>query len=383
MTKKTVLSLFCGCGGLDLGFKLAGFEIVGAYDHWDMAIECYNHNRDLLGHEGKVLDLDTSNASYKSSDLPDADVIIGGPPCQGFSFAGKQIIEDERNKLYLSFVQIVKDKRPLAFVMENVRGMESMALDDIKKSFNGIGYDINVTRAKAINFGVPQKRERILIVGFRTDLNLSFSTPEENYGGFFAPVSTFSILEAIGDLSEPPFIKKGINRSNGAIEKCDIPNHYCIRLPESVEHFVRHIPNGGCFRDAPRGTLPERLVKILDNPKKYRSPRLFPKPNPHQPAQTIPADTNASIGGVLAPDLIYTDSGCLPVNPKDNMSEAVYTSPNIPRRFTPREAARLQTFPDEYFFIGGLASQHKLIGNAVPVKMAEAYAKKILSMLTT
>jgi DNA (cytosine-5)-methyltransferase 1 len=362
----TVLSLFSGCGGLDLGFVQAGFELKLSIDNWEPAVATHKLNATLLGGDVVRKSLCLSDGELRVDELPKCDVILGGPPCQGFSFAGKQVVNDPRNQLYLDFLSIVERLQPKCFVMENVRGIEAMALPEIVRSFSSVGYNVTADRVQATHFAVPQKRERVLIVGFRNDLCIRFSPPNETLGGLFGSSRDISIFEAIGDLPEPKSITS--DETVDTHPSDPLCNHVFKPLSDQVQLFVRHIPNGGCFRDAPRQFLPKRLRTILKNPARYRSPRLFPKPDPFSPAQTVPADMNPSLGGVLAPDFVY-------VNNK------YYTSPVPSRRFTPREAARLQTFPDKFIIQGSVSTQIRLIGNAVPVKLANAYAKQIREFL--
>lgn len=367
-----VLSLFSGCGGLDLGFALEGFKIEAAFDHWAPAVECHNYNASLLGGhaEKKSLALEDKEITLKS--LPKVDVILGGPPCQGFSFAGKQRIDDPRNKLYLDFKRIVGHIKPRVFLMENVRGLEKMALEDIQKSFLEIGYQVTIQRADCTLIGLPQKRERVIIVGSKLK-DKKFVTPDVFLGSLFSGVtSPMSILEAISDLPKPSS-GKGINESS--LNYLD--DHKYLPFSGLEEKFIPHIPNGGYFRNAPRKFLPERLVKIYDDPARYKNPRLFPKPDPLKSAQTVPASTSPSIGGVIAPDLEYKRGKCTPIDVEKHTIKGIYTSPVGSRRFTAREAARLQGFPDDFLFTGSFSSKTKMIGNAVPVPLGQLFAKEI------
>ena len=375
MTSPKIISLFSGCGGLDLGFVRKGYTLIQAYDHWEGAVQIHNKNAKLLGGACLKKSLNLSDQEIFPDQLPKVDLILGGPPCQGFSFAGKQRIDDPRNQLYLDFKTIVEVVRPRAFLMENVRGLEKMALNEVKQSFSSIGYDVNVDRVEAIRLGIPQRRERVIIVGTRKN-EKKFKSPEVLMGGLFGGATeSKTIMDAIGDLPEPQASRLKIDSQNY------LDDHYYYPLSEVERKFIRHIPNGGYYGNAPRDSLPERLQKIYDNPIKYKSPRLFPKANPLKPSQTVPASSSPSIGGVLAPDLQYTNTGPVAVNSEQFTRDGIYTSPNESRRFTPREMARLQTFPDEFLFTGSQTSKIKAIGNAVPVKLAELYAEEIMSQI--
>ena len=373
----SVLSLFCGCGGLDLGFAQKGYKIIAAYDNWGPAIAIHKKNNSLIGGHSFKVSLDLKEKEIQLSDFPKTDVVLGGPPCQGYSYAGKQEVDDPRNHLYLDFRDIVSYVKPKVFLMENVRGLEKMALPQIKKSFFDIGYNVNVDLVKAIDIGIPQRRERLIIVGTPVQ-SKKFKTPSKLIGGLFGDkVRKTNILDAIGDLPQP-------NPSDEIIDaKTFIDDHNFYPFSPTDENFIKHIFNGGYFADAPRNSLPERLKKIFDNPLRYKSPRLFPKPDPNYPSQTVPASSSPSIGGIIAPDLLYKDGFSIPVDKEKYTQDGIYTSPVTSRRFTPRELARLQTFPDDFLFTGSQTTKIKAIGNAVPVEMSRLFAEEIADQIFT
>ena len=368
----TFLSLFSGCGGLDLGFTQSGFELVAAFDHWLPAVKNHNKNSHLFGGaKAQQKSLKLSENEIDLGCLPKADVVLGGPPCQGYSFAGKQKIDDPRNQLYLDFKSIVAHIRPKVFLMENVRGLENMALDSIQQSFAAIDYNVTVQRVKAVDLGIPQRRERVIIVGTQIGQK-KFKEPEILMGGLFGSLEPPSIFETIKDLPKPMSSKEQFEPQGNYLD-----DHIFLPLSDLEQRFIRHIPNGGFYSDAPRETLPERLKKIYDNPLEYKSPRLFPKADPIKTAQTIPASTSPSIGGVIAPDLGYREEGAYLIDCSKYMQNGVYTAPEPSRRFTPREIARLQGFPDDFLFEGSGSTKNKMIGNAVPIKMAAIFAAEI------
>lgn len=367
-----VLSLFSGCGGLDLGFAQEGYEIVGAFDHWGPAVDCHNHNAHLLGGHAEKKSLALDDGEIELNSLPNVDVVLGGPPCQGFSFAGKQRIDDPRNNLYLDFKRIVGHLKPRIFLMENVRGLEKMALEAVQRSFNEIGYQVTVQRVDCTLLGLAQRRERIIIVGSqKTDKK--FQTPDILLGSLFGASSEpVPLIDVIKDLPKP---ESGRGVTAPSLNYLD--DHKYLPFSALEQKFIPHIPNGGYFRNAPRDMLPTRLQKIFDDPASYKNPRLFPKPNPSKPVQTIPASSSPSIGGVIAPDLDYQNGLCIPISVEENTKAGIYTSPVNSRRFTAREAARLQGFPDNFLFTGSLSSKTRMIGNAVPVPLGRLFAKEI------
>ncbi len=192
--KYSAVSLFCGAGGLDMGFEEAGFHVVWANDMDRDA--CETHGK--WGHGevvcGRIGDVDVST-------IPDSDIILGGFPCQGFSLSGPRRVDDSRNSLYRHYVAVVREHQPLAFIGENVKGLLTMADGEIfraiREEFAGCGYDVYTQLVNARDFGVPQYRERVIIAGFRRDLCVEgFKIPLPD----IAPVS---LREAIGDMPDP------------------------------------------------------------------------------------------------------------------------------------------------------------------------------------
>jgi len=204
MYKKTsVVSLFSGAGGLDLGFKHAGFELLWANDFDKDAVETYKAN---IGSECILGDI--SNIS--SELIPDSDVIIGGFPCQGFSMANtKRHVLDERNSLYLQYIRILKDKQPKVFVAENVKGILSLGKGEVIKGivedFSKAGYRVKYKLLNAADFGVPQTRMRVFIVGIRNDLNVNFEFPEKTHSknGADGYLPWVTVKEALSHLPDP------------------------------------------------------------------------------------------------------------------------------------------------------------------------------------
>ena len=177
----TVLDLFCGCGGMSLGFEEAGYHVLLGIDIWKDALETYKYNHK----QSKTLCADMASLNpvevEKLLDGHKIDVIIGGPPCQGFSIAGKRIVDDERNKLYKGFVRMVNYFQPKAFVMENVPNILSIGGGAVKeaiiKDFEELGYHIEVQVMLASNYGVPQNRRRAVFVGTRNNAVYEFPAP--------------------------------------------------------------------------------------------------------------------------------------------------------------------------------------------------------------
>lgn len=193
-----VLDLFCGCGGLSHGFIEAGYEVVAGIDHWQDALDTFAFNHI----KSKAIKADLFNVSPKQIaeqiDNKEIDVIIGGPPCQGFSIAGKRLIDDERNQLYKSFVNFVAYFKPKAFIMENVPNIISMGKgavkDEIIEDFTNLGYTITYKILLASEYGVPQNRRRAFFVGLKNGQTFDFPLPTTK--------DFVTCKQAIGDLPD-------------------------------------------------------------------------------------------------------------------------------------------------------------------------------------
>ena len=209
-----IVSLFSGAGGLDLGFKMAGFNIIYANEYDKSIWETYekNHKIDLDKRDIRIIE---------SQEIPSCDGIIGGPPCQSWSEAGAlKGIRDERGKLFFEFIRIIKDKQPKFFVAENVSGIladiHKLSVDNIIQCFKDVGYNVEIHLLNANDYNVPQIRKRVFFVGLRKDFNYSFKLP---------PKTTYkpTLRDAIYDLKELAIPAKSNNLTNGS--KCIISNH--------------------------------------------------------------------------------------------------------------------------------------------------------------
>lgn len=339
--KPTVIDLFCGCGGLSYGFMKAGYDIVVGIDNWKDAIETFNYNH--TKNVGKVLDL--SNAKPAELKIKNnIDVIIGGPPCQGYSIAGKRIIEDERNELYKSFVKFVDYYKPKAFLMENVPNIISMGKGAIKeeiiKDFEKLGYKVVYKILMASDFGVPQNRRRAFIVGLNNGKEFDF--PEH------LVLDKVTSKEAISDLTEnsildgtvypnPPMSKYQTKIRNG---NKVVFNHEITTHKEQTVEIISMVPDGGNYKDLPKELHQTRKVNIA-----------WTRLNSQKPSFTI-------------------DTG--------HRHHFHYEYNRVP---TVRESARIQSFPDSFVFQGSKTSQYKQVGNAVPPILAEHLAKQLLKEL--
>lgn len=325
-----LISLFSGAGGLDLGFQMAGFCTVAANEFDPLICQTYkaNHpNVELI--EGDI-------RSINSSAFPDGVTgIIGGPPCQSWSEGGaRRGLDDARGRLFFDYIRILKDKQPCFFVAENVSGMLSQRNRSAVESFIGmfreVGYDVNLKMLNANDYDVPEDRERVFYVGFRKDLGIGrFEYP--------TPLSLKPTLkDAIWDLrgSAIPALER--NKTNGSM--CAVPNH---------EFFV------GSFSPI---FMSRNRVRTWD-----------------EPAFTVQASGRQCQLHPQAPRMVKVGNDRFVFAPG---CEHLY------RRLTVREAARVQSFPDSYELLyRDLNLGYKMIGNAVPPKLAFHLARRIISAL--
>jgi DNA (cytosine-5)-methyltransferase 1 len=344
MNKKTVIDLFCGCGGLSQGFIKAGCNVVLGIDYWKDAINTFNHNH--KDSNGIVADLfiESPESISTKTGITMADIIIGGPPCQGFSIAGKRIVEDERNELYKSFIHFVEYYQPEAFLMENVPNILSMGKgmvqEKIKKDFEKIGYTVNTETLMSSNFGVPQNRKRAFFVGFKNGHDFKF--PETD------TYRQISSSDAISDLTENSlkdgssypcsplsiYQKQIRNRSKA------IFNHQTTNHSEKTVKIIAMVPDGGNYKSLPEELRETRKVNIA-----------WTRLNSQKPSFTI-------------------DTG--------HRHHFHYKYNRVP---TVRESARIQSFEDDFIFLGSKTSQYKQVGNAVPPILAKKIAISILNQL--
>lgn len=395
--KPTIVSLFSGAGGMDLGFKQAGFEILFANDFFKEAVETYRKNVSENIIYGDI-------TKIKSEEIPDnPDVIIGGFPCQGFSIANtNRSMKDERNFLYKELLRIIKDKKPKFFVAENVKGLLSMekgkVINLIIKDFEDIGYRVDYKLLNAANYGIPQLRQRVIIIGNR----IGFENPFPKTTHYINKLEKGkckcpTVADTIGELSNIPLSSENIILPCGKsisghiaytnvndkfygrkydvnqIELCEYLKKYrkksglsnkkiaqALNMPQTkVDHWFRSDNNSGSI---PNKEDYLALKKLLDLDDTYYK----------------------ELTEYEIKEIKFEQS--LRITNWDRPSDTITaTSPEIhinkTRRLSVRECARLQTFPDDFEFCGTIDKQYKQIGNAVPVKLAKLIAKEILNII--
>ncbi len=330
----SVLELFAGAGGLAIGMEKAGLKCVALNEIDKWACQTLRTNRpkwNIL--EGDIKDFDFTN--YKNS----IDVVTGGFPCQAFSYAGKKLgLNDARGTLFYEFARVVKEVNPLICIGENVRGLLShekgKTLEGMISILDEIGYNVvPVQILKAINYRVPQKRERLILVGIRKDIKTKYQYPK-------AHKKTYNLSDAL---------------KKGELYNCKVPKSEGAKYPDHKKEILDLIPPKGYWRDLP-----------IELQKEYMGKSFYLGGGKTGMARRIGWDE---------PSLTLTCS------PAQKQTERCH--PDETRPFTVREYARIQTFPDEWKFAGSVSQQYKQIGNAVPCNLGQEIGFSLVTFLNS
>lgn len=341
-----VLDLFCGCGGLSKGFELAGYNVILGIDNDNAALNTFEKNhKNSKSLNADLSDKATFDIIEKIVGNRAIDVIVGGPPCQGFSLSGPRNFDDPRNKLYLAMIETVNRFRPKAFVIENVPGMARLyggeVKDEIIRRFEAMGYTVNCKIMCAADYGVPQIRNRLVFVGIKDGTRFEFPTP------YLQPDEYVTCEQAISDLpsrehelgnEEDEYITEPMSdyqkkmRGNASI----LYNHVATNHTQMVKDVIAQVPEGGNYKDLPEGVGTSR--KFNEAWTRYHSKK---------PSRTI-------------------DTG--------HRNHFHYKYNRVP---TIRENARLQSFPDDFIFYGTRTQQNRQVGNAVPPMLGYAIATEL------
>ncbi len=330
LKKPRIVSIFSGCGGLDYGFHMEGYETVWANDFAEWACKSYAYN---IGNVISYEDITKINP-YENNAIPECDLVLGGFPCQDFSIIWKQPgLNGTRGGLFRHFAEFVDAKRPKAFVAENVKGLITAnggkAIDTIIKDFESIapGYIVKPHLYNFAEYGVPQFRERVLLVGVRIDTGFDFVHPKPSHG----------------PNGELPYVTAG--EALQGVENVPTNNEH-INIKEKTKKVLELIPEGGNFTDIEK-----------DNPLYVKGmiSHVYRRIKRDEPAKTIIAAGGGGTWGYHFPE---------------------------PRPLTNRERARLQSFPDDFVFKGSIAEVRRQIGNAVPPVGVRAVATRLLPLFT-
>ena len=347
-----LLDLFCGCGGISEGYALAGYIIAGGIDFNVDATKTFQHNFK----EATVFCTDISQFSNDriKEEYHDIDVIVGGPPCQGFSSANRwqKEADDPRNKLFFQFLRFVEVLKPKAVMIENVRGLltrdNGYAKERIESLLDEMEYNVSMAVRCASDYGVPQDRRRAIIVGIKRN------NPQDQRRFDFSSIplaDKTTVFDAIGELYEfenkrpdTMYLKKAPDtplRDYYRREDGLVTDHVSVYPAEKVQERIKHVPQGGNWQDVPD--------ELWSNLRSNRHSSAYRRLKEDEPSCTI-------------------DTG----NAHSNYFHPIYNRiPSI------RESARLQSFPDSFEFIGTRGSKYKQVGNAVPPLLAKAIAEQL------
>ena len=354
--KYKVLDLFCGAGGLSLGFQMAGFDIVGGIDFDKAAIDTHKANfKNTIDYCGDIKDITDKEIKKNYGEV---DLIIGGPPCQGFSSANRRILKenDEKNKLFFEYLRFIKILKPKVFVIENVKEIltknDGFAKNQIISITTKLGYDVQVDILNAVDYGVPQQRKRALFVGinksFKEKFDFNSLKKEKRVVTVSDAISDIESIEnyvmknldcEVYSLGKPKteYQKKMRNKNN------TLHNHIVYYPAANVQKMMTYVKEGENWK-----SVPENLFKShRDNRYSNYLRRIDSK----LPSITI-------------------DTG-----------HYQYFHPHFNRVPTIREAARIQSFPDSFIFTGNKGQKSRQVGNAVPPLLSFALAKAILEVL--
>lgn len=317
-----------------MGFEQAGFERVWANDFDKDAQAVFKLNLGEI--DGRDI------RDVPAEEIPDCDIVLAGFPCQPFSNAGnRKGVHDSRGMLYQECLRIVEAKKPKVFLFENVKGLMSSKyidgrklVDVISSDLDEMGYDVNYEVINASDYGVPQNRQRLIMVGVQKELGIRFAFPEKES-------------------------KEGLTLRHILDIPATVPNQVDWGLSPQALAMIAHIPQGGSWKDVPYEELAPRFRKIRDNMQRYHSPNFYRRFSLDEINGTITASAQPENCGII--------------HPLHN------------RRYTIREVARIQTFPDDFLFIDdstkNITAMYKVIGNAVPPKMANSIAKAIMAQV--
>jgi DNA (cytosine-5)-methyltransferase 1 len=379
----TIADLFSGAGGLSAGFRAAGFEPVFALDKDGDSCKTYERNFGFAPEHASITDFEPADLAGK---LDDVDVILGGPSCQTFSTQGRRFKwadpADERTKLWRHMLALVDEVRPRAFLLENVPGLSHKGLayekdgeahGEIAEHFRNLGYTLRAAILLAADYGVPQLRRRLFVVGVQDDLTFEFPSPT-HLGGWRRDtldkweeqrirrglLRHLTLGEALGDL--PPLLSgehpadEYLRAAESGYEKLmrtgwkgPLRDHEARPLGQAHRDLVRHVPPGGTWRDIPPHLLPERFQGGM---RRTDSTNLLGRLDADRPAYTVTTQFN-------------------------NVTAGCFTHPSEDRALSVREGARLQSFPDSFEFAGTPSSRCRQIGNAVPPLLAQHLASAL------
>ncbi|MCS7317597.1 MAG: DNA cytosine methyltransferase [Candidatus Dojkabacteria bacterium] len=343
------VDIFCGAGGLSTGFEKHGFHTVFATDKWSDACKTFQLNHKDTHVICDSIEKISAERIFSFHSDKKIHVLLGGPPCQGFSTVGKKEKNDPRNYLFEHYFRILSELKPLFFVFENVVGLKTMYHGEFYKiileKFQTLNYCVQNKILNAYDFGVPQKRNRLFIVGYQKGLQFEWPKPTDEKETVFTAISDLPLVyfgkEANNYLDPCSNYQKQRRKNCQILTEHKGPNHSA-----AVVEILKYVPPGGNVTFIPESVRPKKCFSTTYGRLEW-----------NKPSGTITRN--------------FTNPGC-----------GKFIHPQQHRGLTIREGARLQSFDDDYVFYGNTTSKALQIGNAVPPLLAEALAKQIANYLS-
>jgi len=365
VNKPKAIALFCGAGGLSLGFKRAGYAIVFATDIDRDALASYAaYFPNATVFEGDIRDLHPSL-------LPnDVDILLGGPPCQGFSSAGQQFWDDPRNKLLSEYVRILNAVHPKWFLMENVEGLltswNGQYLCECVKAMLSLGYNVALEKLYAHAYGIPQRRKRVVLVGNRLGHVFKFPPASHNVSGAIFRKSEATFAQATSDLP-PPTIDPSATLEYATSPKNELQEILRANSSQIIQHF--YLPQGAGQQARIEMLKPGQTMKDLPADMQHAS---FRRRANRRVCDGTPTEKRG--GAPSGIKRLFSDEPALTIT---GAAMREFVHPTEHRTLSLRECARLQTFPDDFRFYGPTAEALQQIANAVPPLLAELVGRQI------
>ena len=336
LRKVNIIDLFCGAGGLSKGFEMAGCTVLAGFDNCEYSIKTFEENHKSA--TGILTDLSQPIPDIKSYN--DVQIVVGGPPCQGFSISGKRNPNDARNFFYKAYLHTLESLKPKYFIMENVPNLVSMDSGRIKKKIisdlSSIGYSVYSKILNAKDFGVPQSRRRVIFIGCLSGKNIAIKAPDTKEISCYDAISDLP-EESLMDGSSHAYTANSTYQREMRTKSATVWNHEVTNHSEKTKSIISLVPDGGNYKNLPSEFRKTRKVNIA-----------WTRFNSKKPSNTI-------------------DTG--------HRHHFHYKWNRVP---TVRESARLQSFSDDFVFYGSKTSQYRQVGNAVPPLMAQHVAHQLL-----
>ncbi|WP_062568685.1 DNA cytosine methyltransferase [Pseudoalteromonas arabiensis] len=366
----TAISLFCGAGGCSLGFKQAGYKILMATDIDKAAIETYKLNFPETDTLLKNIDDIDFNEVMVNYDLKEGelDFLIGGPPCQGFSTAGTRFWDDPRNHLLKSYINALKIMKPKWFMMENVEGLltsnKGIYVTEAVKAFTELGYKVRVEKVYSQEYGVPQRRKRVIVLGNSLGMDFSMPKPTAKVTGQIFRNSDVTLQNAIESLPDASPKRNHTVVAQNFVPRDEFDSYLRAKTEEITEHFFT--PLKGIQLERVSALRSGQTMKDLPEHLQHES---FKKRANRRVADGTPTEKRG--GAPSGMKRLHSNEPCLTIT---GAATRELIHPFHDRPLTIREAARVQTFPDNFLFFGNSSQKIQQIGNAIPPILARTIA---------